>query len=375
MEKYMRYIAAFFIVCTVTLSAFGQQPYYMTDSLGSYGVKIIDNGSVKNAIQCEVEENKKSRIFTPYEVKEYKIGDGQVYVSKDIQIGDSIRRVFLLRLINDKTTLYVYNGKNVKLFFIEKKGTSLTEISKYNENNKRIDFRSNLANITDDCVNIKDAIKLVNYTDLSLSKLIKYYNNCRATPFPFVKYGFILGYGLQDLEAVGPGTTEIGSFVNNKYKGSILPGVFIDSPISMTDFSFHADVYFSKYGYSFTKITETGSIDFVANKTSIQIPVLLRYTLPLMVIRPFVNGGLNCTYNLRNSTVVYNTLISPDYIELQSVNRNSVIPKYQIGITAGAGIEYKLNYNHSVFIELRYNKLFGPLYNNTQWGLLTSINI
>jgi hypothetical protein len=381
MEKYMRYLTVFFIICTASLTAFGQSSYYQTDRTTSYGIKIIDNGSIKNAIQCEVEveENKKSRIYTPYEVKEYGLEDGQVYVSKYIQVGDSKRRVFLLRLVNDKTTLYVYNGKNVKLFYIEKDSTSLIELPKYYKNNKKTDFRSDLAKITDDCVNIKDAIKLVSYTDKSLSKLITYYNNCDATPFPYVKYGLILGYGSQDLEAVATDLNEFKSLINNKYKGSILPGVFIDYPISMSNFSFHADVYFSKYGYSFAKTSAISSIDFVANTTSIHLPILLRYTLPKMVLRPFVNSGLNCTYNLKNSTTIYKTLINPDYIELQSVNKNSFISKYQIGFSAGAGIEYKLNYKHSVFIELRYNKQFGLSYNktfnNTQLELLTSINI
>ena len=378
-KEYMRYLTVILIICTASLTAFGQSSFFRTDSINNYGYKIVDNGSIKNAIQCEVEDHKKSRIYSPNEVKEYRFGDGRVYVSKYIQIGDSMKRVFLLQLVKDKTTLYVYNGKKTKLFYIEKDSTSLIELSKYHKENKRIDFRIDLSKITDDCQSIKDAIKLATYNDKSLSKLITNYNNCSAKPFPFIKYGFILGYGFRDLEAVGNNLYEFKGFVNNKYKGSILPGVFIDCPISMSYFSFHADVYFSKYGYSFTKTTALNSLDFVANTTSIHLPLLVRYTLPGMTLRPFVNGGLNCTYNLQNSTTVYNTLINPNYVELQSVDKKSYIPKYQIGFSAGAGVEYKLNYKHSVFIELRYNKQFGlsnnNTFNNTQLELLTGINI
>jgi len=378
-RKNMRYLTLFIFICAVSFAAYSQNAYFQTDSITDYNAKVIDNGSIKNAIQCVVEENKKIRIYTPYEVKEYGLGNGRVYISKSIQLGDSVKRVFLRQLVKEKTTLYVYNGKGVKLFFIEKDSASLIELSKYHKDNEKINFRSDLSKITDNCLNIKDAIKLVSYTNKSLSKLITYYNDCIASPFPYLKYGLILGFGVQDLEAVRNDAYAFKDFVNNKYTGSILPGVFIDYPIAMSSFSIHADVYFSKYGYSLSKTTSSNHTDFVANTTSIHVPLLVRYTLPLMILRPFVNAGLYYTYNLRNSTTVYTTLINPVYEELQSVDTHSYISKYKLGFSVGTGVEYKLNYNHSLFIELRYNKQFGFSYDdafhNNQFELLTSINI
>lgn len=375
----LRHITIFLFLYTASLGAFGQGSFFRTDSVSYYGSKIIDNGAIKNAMQCEVEENKKSRIYSPNEVQEYRLGDGQVYISKSIQLGDSVKRVFLLQLVKAKTTLYVYNGKNIKLFYVEKDSTSLIELPKYHKENKKVDFRIDLSKMTDDCQGMKDVTKLVSYADNSMSKFISNYNICSSKPFPFIRYGFILGYGFQDLEFVGNNIYKFESFVSNRYKGGFLPGVFVDCPILMSYFSFHADVYFSKYGYSFTKTTAERSLDFVNNTTSIHMPLLVRYTFPEITLRPFVNAGLNCTYNFRNNTAVYNTLINPGYVLLQSVDHQPYVSKYQLGFSVGAGIEYKLNYKHSAFIELRYNKQLGlsliDTFNNMHLQLLTSINI
>lgn len=340
---------------------------------------IVDNGLIENAIRCEVEHKTKNIIYSPDEVKEYGFNDGRVYVSKEIQIGDSIKKVFLLELVKDETTLYVYHGKGHKIFYIEKDSTLLIELPKYNHENKEVDFREKLSAITADCQNISDAIKLVTYNVKPLSKLIKNYNNCSAEPLPFLKYGFILGCGVRNIEITGNSLSEYKDFVNNKYRSSVLPGFFIDIPIEMSNFSFHTEMYLSKYRYSISSASTSNVLDFVANTTSLHLPVLLRYTIPQMSLRPFVNGGLNVIYNMQNSTVLYNTLITPDYIQLQSVDKKSYISKFQPGFSLGAGIEYKLNYKHSVFIEFRYNKQLSysnkKAFNSTQLELLTGLNI
>lgn len=383
----MRYLTTFLFIFIASFNAFSQYSFFRTDSTSSSGLKIVDNGPILNAMQCEVieKENTKSKIYSPYTVNKYGLDDGRVYVSKYIQIGDSTKKVFLEQLVKNKTSLYVYNAKNTKIFYIEKDSSSLIELSKYDKENN--DFRVNLSKITNDCENVKDAVKLVDYTNKSLSKLINNYNDCIGKPFPVIKYGFIVGYGFRDLEVVADGLykhngyikDKFKSLINNKYEASILPGAFIDLPIAMSCFSLHADIYLSKYRYSFTNTSESEILDFVANTTSIYLPILMRYSFSGKTLRPFVNVGLNNTYNLQNSTVFYETPTDPDYISLQSVDRNSYISKFQPGFTAGAGIECKLNYKHSIFIEFRYNKQFGisdtDTFNNTQMDLLASINI
>lgn len=375
----MRYVSVFFILFSAVILSFGQNSFYQTDSVVYYGSVIIDNGLIENAIRCEIKQKTNNLIYSPDEVLGYGFSDGRVYVSKQIQIGDSIKRVFLLRLVEDKTTLYVYYGKAHKVFYIEKDSASVIELLKYNKENKEVVFRKELSKITADCQSISNAIKLVTYKVKPLSKLIENYNNCSAEPFPFLKYGLILGCGVRSIEIKGNKLAEYKDFVNNRYKGSILPGFFIDCPIEMSNFSFHTEMYLSRYRYSFSSTSTSNILDLVANTSSIHLPVLLRYTLPEMTIRPFVNGGLNVVYNMQNSTVLYNTLITPDYIELKSIDRTSYISKFQFGFSVGAGIEYKLNYRQSVFIEFRCNKQLSSsnkyTFNNTQLELLTGLNI
>jgi opacity protein-like surface antigen len=84
-------------------------------------------------------------------------------------------------------------------------------------------------------------------------------------------------------------------------------------------------------------------------------------------------GGV-CVTRIQRTKV-----ITPDYIELLSIDTRSYISKFQFGFSVGAGFEYKLNYKRSVFIEFRYNKQLSNSstysFNSTQLELLTGLNI
>ncbi|MDD2797446.1 MAG: porin family protein [Bacteroidales bacterium] len=352
----------YFIFGIFHFSIYGQGAYFLTDSISSTGENIIDNGDLLNAQFCTVEEGKKSIRYTPYQVKEYGLNDGRIFFSKTIQIGDSLRKVFLLQLVKGKISLYYYRGKSTKTFFWEKDSTTLHELPKRHKNFSKKGFRDDLADLMNDCDNVKDATTVVNYNSKSLTELITYYNSCTKKPLQHFRYGFLLGAGLNRLEVAA---FHINSAANLKfsYEAEFSPGIFIDFPIEMSNFSFHTDLYFTKTGYYFNSIYTdvnfaTKNTTFVANTTSIYIPVLLRYTLPTISFRPFFNTGLIYAYNIKNNTDIYTSTIYPSHIESSIVDNSLLITKSQIGYSAGAGIEYKLSNEHSVFIDLRYNKLF-----------------
>jgi len=85
------------------------------------------------------------------------------------------------------------------------------------------------------------------------------------------------------------------------------------------------------------------------------------------------------TYNFRNNTGIYTSTIYPAYIESTEIDEESHITKNELGISAGAGVEHALNVKHSVFIELRYNKLFSLIkennLNESEFQLILGVNI
>lgn len=379
----MRKVISFFVFCIIPFGIYGQNAYFITDSISSFGVNITDNGDLLNARFCTVESAKGIIRYTPNEVKEYGLNDGRIYVSKTIFADDSLKKVFMLRLVKGKFSLYYYRGKNIKTFYWQKDSTTLYELPKYHKDHPEINFRKDLEYLTSDCENVRNATKLVSYNIKSLTKLVTNYNDCVLKPFQHFRYGLLLGYGLNKLET-SPDQLGSAANINFDFVGGVLPGIFIDYPIKMSNISLHTDLYFTKNGYSYySSYVDKDLIEentfFVANTTSINIPVLLRYTFPTINVRPFLNAGFIYTYNIKNSTGIYTSTIYPTYIQTTVFDENSHITKNELGISAGAGVEYILNYKHSVFFELRYNKLFSlPNENNlnkSEFQLIVGVNI
>ena len=379
----MKKIFLFLVFCILPLCFYGQTAYYITDSTRVYGDKIIDKGDYLNSQICTVEIGKDEINYTPKQVKEYGLKDGRVYVAKKIYTDEASKRVFLRQLVKGKLSLYYYKGKSTASFYWEKDSIHLFELPKYHKENPEMNFRNDLAYLTSDCENVQNSTKRVSYNVKSLTELIRNYNECKQIPFVYFRYGILLGYGLNKLENSALHSTN-ASGINFKYESNILPGLFIDYPINMSDFSIHADLYFTKSGYSYKNnytVDEFSkmNVDFVANTTTINFPVLIRYTIPFMDIKPFLNAGLLYNFNLKNSTAIYSSTIFPTYIQSSGVEGTSMISKSQAGFSAGGGVEFKLDEKHSVFIELRYNKLYSLpnqyTLNKSEFQLITGINI
>lgn len=351
----MRKIYFILLVGLIPLFSLGQSAYFLTDSSAYYGIKLMDKGSVINSKLCQRKKGKKIIEYTPYELKEYGFKDGRVFISREVQIADSSKRVFLERLIEGETTLFYYREKGLKTFFIEKDSTLFVEVPKKIDTQK--DYSERLLKLTDDCAETADACKLLSYNKRSFSELFTRYNKCRLQPFPHFTYGPLIGYELSKL-IPNVERNENLAYFNYDYDGGFSVGVFLNHPIFVSDFSLHTEFVFSEHKYSYNIIIENKDIDLVAEFYSFKVPMLLRYTVPLNTIRPFVNFGGVFTYHFNNKIELYEANIEGSNIEISNINE-SFVHEYQGGYNLGVGVQYPLNYKKSVFLEFRYNKLYG----------------
>lgn len=96
-----------------------------------------------------------------------------------------------------------------------------------------------------------------------------------------------------------------------------------------------------------------------------------------MKYRPYINLGGIFSYNFNNKNSLYRANIDGNVIEINKIDV-SLIYENQAGYNFGFGIQYGLDYRRSIFIELRYNKLYGisdtGSYNNSVLQFLTGIN-
>jgi hypothetical protein len=346
------------LLSLLPLQSFEQNCYYEGNGAKSIGVKIVDLGDRMNSRICMVKKGKKELRFTPYEIDEYGFSDGRVYKAKNIRISDSVQRVFLLQLSKGDINLYYLREKHLKTFFIQKDSSELIELPEKKDAKDSAFFRDNLVGITAGCPAVTDAIKVVSYNKNSMGKLFRRYNHCILRPFPFLRFGLLAGYGWTIPDPSAIGLTAMDEFFFG-YEGRYILGLFADKPILMSDFSMHLELTYNKYAFANNEIIDNRDLDFVANVSSLGMPVLLRYSYPSNRIRPFVNAGGYLSWNLKNENNLYEATVNHTLVEIAEIRENSLISKYMGGLALGAGFEYRLNFRRSLFIDFRYNRLYG----------------
>lgn len=360
----------------LTLNLFGQADYLVKDTSMVVGVKLVDGNQKANAKFCQLKKGYSIIKYTPSEVKEYGFKDGRVYLSKEIQISGSTQRVFLERLVDGNTTLYFYRGKGIKTYFIEKDSSLLVELAKGNGRRDSLNFRNRLTNLTIDCPELGNSIKLVRYKKGLLTELISRYNNCEIKPFPYFKYGLLFGYESTKPYILAFQKVEYLDELNFVFEEGITYGLFVDIPIKAGNFSSHMELSYSRLGFSSSKRIGDKGIDFAANLSSLKLPVLVRYTIPLSTIRPFLNVGPLMAYNQNKGDELYSTNIGENTIEIFNIQGASFISTYQLGHSIGIGVEYIRSVGHSIFFEARYNSLYGfsETLSSRQFQFLIGIN-
>lgn len=332
---------------------FSQKAWIMNDSL----MRIIDfrrGSDIENAQICREIRNDSVYTYTPYDLKWYRYGQ-RFYLAKEIQFAGEAKRVFIERLVTGKISLYYYSEKNLKRFYIEQEGSYFTELIKESKSNTA--FRDTLAKYSLDCNNITDAVKSVKYNRKSLAQFIEMYNGCEYRPFQYSKFGMYLGFQRSYLSISSKNSTDSDALSGAKFNTdqSLLVGIFVDLPVLKSNITFHPEIYYTKNAFSSHHFQNNFDTDIVINLSTLNVPVLFRYTFPFRQFRPFINSGIVYSYHLRNEKVIYKSQMINNVVEIQQESPESLMLLNQLKISVGMGFQYMINYRKSVFCEFRYN--------------------
>jgi hypothetical protein len=376
MNKLLIAIFAFVLIISGT-RAQAQNGYYATDSLIISGIKLVEGGEIINSRFCQIKKGESIIRFTPNEVFEYGFGKDVVYFSRKIQIEGKPVRVFLKRLAYGKLTLYSFRNEQSKIYIIEDENLNLTYIPEKEsdiKNNHRIILNTVMA----DCPATNYAVKLVRYNHNSMAELVNRYNQCIEKPFPHFRFGILVGYQLSKLNVPGKFKNDFTYQFDYKYENSINAGVFAEFPVSTSDFSVFTEISVCKTGYSYTRRDNRNDVDFVANLVSVTMPVMLRYNMPVNFVRPFFQIGGSFQTQIRNESMMFETNVDRNTASIVMIANGPALNQFNPGITAGTGLEIKLNYRRALFLEARYS--YFPLMSihnkleTSQINLNTSIN-
>ncbi len=354
----LRNIFTLLFFCTLPFSSYAQRGYYEGKGFKSVGVKIADKGDKLNSRICQAKKGKTELSLTPYDIDEYGFSDGRVYVSKDVRISDSVYRVFLLRLSTGKQTLYYQRENNIKTFYIAKDSTQWIELPENKDAPDSTYFRDRLAGITADCPGVADDIRVVSYNKSSMQKLFRIYNQCEHKPLPFLKLGVLAGFGWTTLDPSMLHNDQLDEFFFG-YESRYVFGLFADMPLFMSDFSMHLELTYNKYALTYTEIIADRDYDFVANVSSVGMPLLLRYSYPSVKLRPYVNAGGYLGWNFKNENNLWEATVDHNLIEIADGSDNSLIAAFMGGPSIGCGLEYKLDFRRRIFIDCRFYRLYG----------------
>ena len=329
--------------------------YYITDTATIIGVKILDYGNKSNCQFFYVQEEENKVQFFPDKIREYGFDNNRVYVSKQLYIDNKLQHVFIEKLTNGKKPLYYYRG-NSELFLMETDSAYFVALPKKEKNKKT--YKQRLKEITDDCPDADDAANFTGYNKKSLKRFLDWYDKCESRPFPHFRYGIRAGYQLYHLLAP-PQSLKQFDF---KYGGTFSLGLFMDAPVLKSDFLLNLGVNYSHRGYSYNNLKSDINYDFVANMSSLAMPVLVRYSFPTMKYRFFMQSGGIVEYNFNKDAYIYESAIYGNFINISRTEAYN-IDEVRFGFSFGAGLEYRITRRNYLFLELSVNQLYGNIKN------------
>ncbi len=370
------FITIFFILFCILYFTLGisQNAYIAKDSAYTFGVEIIEGKDYLNSVICKVKQWGKEIEYTPDQLSEYQTESGRIYISKELEINGSSKKYFLEKLVVGDINLYYMKIKKEKIFIIEKDSSIFELLQKNDSSSREYSYRIKLKELYLDT----NAVKLSRYQKNNLKLLTERQNSNNYKPFPFIKLGVLIGLSASKIFSPVDVSSVYAEDMNSKFDLSFIPGVFFDIPIFLGYTSFHPEILYIQNSFSETIEKDSTVYDILLKYSSLNLPLLIRYTYPSFRIRPYTELGILYSYHQYRTQEIYRSIFCNDIVYLEKMNSDDIISKNMLGFTGGIGVQYNFNYRKSLYFEFRYGKQFGISDFNTAskstYLLMTSFN-
>lgn len=373
------YFLFFLLLITQGAVAIDKNDYYILDSATYNGVRLVDFGIMENCLFCHELTEGKVKTFTPVQVKEYGIGGKLFYVAMDLKLDYTLKRVFLEKKVIGAYALYHYMDRRHDLFYLQKGNGPMMELPK--QDHSATFNMVKLAEFTKDCPDVAAKSRQVSYSMKDITFFLQQVKDCRLNPFPPLRVGAGIGMKLTKLEPFAGHSDPDYQIFNYKYDEGLSLGFFLDQPILHFGLSIHAAVNYSNTVFTYQKRVErtlTGLVlssdyNFVTTLHTLELPVHLRYTLPLSTLRPYLELGGFINWNFYNDSYV-DRIFTKNGVRLDLGSLHSpVLDNLNIGPSIGFGVECPLNGRHQVFLECHYTRTQGLM--NPELSKLSAFSV
>ncbi len=306
------------------------QPGYILPLAGDTLRGEVDlRGAQRNARLCRFRTSEKTPVieYQPQQLRGYGFEGDRLYQTEIVALGDSVLRETLLATVADTlprvsflevvvqgpaTLLYLRDERSNDHYYLRMQGNPVQELiqttrlvveDRVTYKRKSNDFRHVLAAATQSCLALQPAIATVRYDANGLIRIVRRYNDCvgAATVAPasetrknHVQLCLIIGGEKSQLvlnndyiKATAQGTSAIQPVVG---LGLTLRMAGVSKTISA-----RFEALYEKQSYkpvTPSLNTATGlRYEYQSALESIRLPLLVRYTYPRGVVRPFLYAG------------------------------------------------------------------------------------
>lgn len=222
---------------------------------------------------------------------------------------------------------------------------------------KNNQFREQLADLTSNFDWNSKQPELIKYSRQSIANIINRYNRMQNKRIPEFKIGLTAGYRSTILSYLNNNTTNISFDKGN----TVLIGSFAEIPLFQSPFSINPGLNLSNGRINGTQQFKSGETNTVIKNTSLDIPLLIRYTSLATKWRPYLNLGPVFQFNIQNQITSLQTITTDGITRVLELNNDDLINNSLSGITVGTGIIYHYNDKYTASVEVRYKRFPGGI--------------
>jgi hypothetical protein len=363
------FISFCILIILFSASCLGQSDfrpgYIITNNLDTIHGFINLKSNIKNSKSCEfkAENNEERKLFLPSDIYGYRIENYKFYVSRQIEINDEKRLVFLEYLIKGIVDLFYFVDSDGDYYFIYKEGVlyPLTNNKiQITLNNNVYERRSNkyvgmLKSLFKDSRETLIDVDKVTFNYKSLIDISKEYHNnvcksqecidfTKSTKIKIILEPYVGYYNSwnKGLKAATPSSS-------GQYYGINVR--FLPFKVHSVWSSYSGIAYFSQsFYYEFPPdfFSQNTVTRYESKINIIQVPIGMEYTMPGERFQPYLSLSFNSQFRINSWT----KFTDP---------KHTFRFKYQVycpGLSLDLGLKYNLNKSHYLFLRnnIEYNQ-------------------
>lgn len=229
----------FLVFCASWTCSGAQNAYVNLKDRIINNARLIDQGPELNCTSCCISGYTDTQCFSPSEVSEYRFADGRKYVSREIKLFGSGKKVFLEVIEEGVVSLLGYELSGQTFFFLEKEG-QLSPLPESRNFKSYKEYRQQLIGISSDKARSQKMAKYTGMKRTDLSSFIGKYNEDNYKPIINTKFGISAGFASNQT---------VFYDVNNNRESttatSFISTFSLDVPILRSIITYHPDLVYT----------------------------------------------------------------------------------------------------------------------------------